>query len=65
MRFSQSGLFIERYVKCRNCGVLIYEGDGLAGLEEEFCSSWCAEWSNLRAHGDVQIRLRFSCAEQK
>jgi len=30
MRFSANGYYIERYVKCANCGLLIYD-DGIAG----------------------------------
>ena len=29
MRFSDNGYYIEKYVKCANCGLLIY-GDGIA-----------------------------------
>ena len=28
MRFSDNGYYIERYIKCDNCGVLIY-GEGI------------------------------------
>ena len=44
MRFSDNGYYIERYIKCDNCGVLLYE-DGLkgevAGEAKLFCSDWC------------------------
>ena len=33
MRFAESGYYIEQYVKCDNCGVLIY-GDGVRGQPE-------------------------------
>ena len=29
MRFSENGYYIERYVKCANCGLLVY-GEGIA-----------------------------------
>ena len=29
MRFSDNGYYIERYIKCDNCGVLIYDEAGL------------------------------------
>lgn len=50
MRFAQNGLYIERYLKCANCGVLIYEArhthiETEAGL---FCSTWCQEWKSTQ-----------------
>ena len=30
MRFSNNGYYIEKYIKCDNCGMLIY-GDGING----------------------------------
>jgi len=47
MKFSANRLYVERYIKCRNCGVLVYENDkdqvrNEAGLL--FCSSWCLDW---------------------
>ena len=30
MRFSENGYYIEHYVKCANCGMLVY-GEGIAG----------------------------------
>lgn len=53
MKFSQNGLYIERYLKCVNCGVLIYEGEaGEKGARELngdlFCSAWCVDWARLR-----------------
>jgi N-methylhydantoinase B len=51
MRFSANGYYIERYVKCMNCGVLIYD-EGLQverdGKPLTFCSPWCEDWSALR-----------------
>ena len=30
MRFSENGLYVEKYIKCANCGLLVY-GAGIAG----------------------------------
>ena len=60
MRFSDNGYYIEKYVKCTNCGVLIYdEGIPLErdGKERTFCSQWCIEWSALRDSGVENPRL--------
>ncbi len=52
MRFSANGLYIEEYVKCANCGVLIYESDRAESVEAEnkglFCSQWCVDWADAR-----------------
>ncbi|MFQ1061434.1 hypothetical protein [Bordetella trematum] len=54
MKFSQNGLYIERYLKCANCGVLIYEGtedDDTKRVEPDgrlFCSAWCVDWAHER-----------------
>ncbi|VVO31434.1 hypothetical protein PS723_05024 [Pseudomonas fluorescens] len=51
MKFSENGLYIERYVKCSNCGVLIYEQDAPTKVKvdgKEFCSDWCVKWSAER-----------------
>lgn len=55
MKFSANGLYVERYVKCRNCGILIYETDpeqvkNAAG--QLFCSPWCRDYDARRAPGD-------------
>ncbi|MDP7343395.1 MAG: hypothetical protein QF767_08610 [Alphaproteobacteria bacterium] len=56
MRFSDNGYYIERYIKCDNCGVLLYE-DGLkgevAGEAKLFCSDWCQQWASARAAGSA------------
>jgi N-methylhydantoinase B len=60
MRFSENGFYVERYVKCVNCRLLIYdEGieasrDGRSGL---FCSNWCIQWADLRASGQEYYQL--------
>lgn len=60
MRFSDNGYYIERYVKCDNCGVLIY-GDGMdatvGGDAQLFCSQWCIDWAEARANGIEEPRI--------
>ena len=60
MRFSSNGYYVEKYVKCDNCGMLIY-GAGIAGTRHArsalFCSDWCVEWSALKKTGRDDIRL--------
>ena len=50
MKFSGNGLYIEEYVKCKNCGYLIYEADMNKTVKDEknnlFCSQWCSDWFN-------------------
>jgi hypothetical protein len=58
MRFSENGYYIEAYVKCDNCGVLIYD-DGLTSESELqrdliFCTPWCIEWHAQAAAGIAQ-----------
>jgi hypothetical protein len=60
MRFSDTGYYIERYVKCDNCGELIYgtpivasDGKGGGG----YCSEWCREWARQRASGVAVPRV--------
>jgi len=51
MKFSENGLYIERYVKCANCGVLIYEKDAKEKKtrdNQDFCSDWCVQWNRDR-----------------
>ena len=63
MRFSDTGYYIERYVKCSNCGVLVYdEGvrSSTPGLEDAvFCSRWCSAWKAQRLAGVKNPRLPF------
>jgi 5-oxoprolinase (ATP-hydrolysing)/N-methylhydantoinase B len=60
MRFSANGYYIEKYIKCMNCGALIY-GQGIEaernGKKQIFCSDWCVQWSALRDSGAENIRL--------
>lgn len=60
MRLSSNGYYVERYLKCANCGILIHdEGKTVqrAGKPQLFCSDWCIEWSALRESGAENIRL--------
>jgi N-methylhydantoinase B len=60
MRFSANGYYVERYVKCANCGLLVY-GAGIRGDRHGrpalFCSDWCIEWARLADSGAANIRL--------
>jgi N-methylhydantoinase B len=61
MRFSPNGFYIEKYVKCDNCGLLVY-GPGIAGARHGrdalFCSEWCVDWAALKDSGRDDIRLK-------
>lgn len=55
MRFSANGYYIERYVKCDCCGVLIYD-EGIPVQHPQagallFCSAWCREWQLQKLAG--------------
>jgi N-methylhydantoinase B len=60
MRFSENGFYIEKYLKCANCGLLVY-GAGVTALVDGkkclYCSDWCIEWAALRARTAGHIRL--------
>ena len=48
MRFADRRYYVERYIKCDCCGVLIYDA-GIAanapdGSPRLFCSDWCRDW---------------------
>jgi N-methylhydantoinase B len=47
MRFSDNGYYVEKYVKCANCGSLVY-GPGQKHEKRIFCSPWCIEWAAKR-----------------
>lgn len=57
MRFSENGLYIEKYLKCANCGLLVY-GAGVTKERALYCSDWCVEWAARRAKEDGLIRMR-------
>jgi hypothetical protein len=61
VRFAPSGYYIESYIKCDNCGVLIYD-DGLRAPQPEFneklfCSKWCIAWFTEKAAGVEQPKI--------
>ena len=62
MRFSANGYYIERYVKCATCGMLVY-GEGIAGTRHGkaciYCTPWCVEWAALtdRESGYVSLPI--------
>jgi N-methylhydantoinase B len=63
MRFSPEHYYVERYVKCDNCGLLIYdEGIRAAGREGLFCSSWCVDWDAQRQAGVAHPVLKLPTA---
>jgi hypothetical protein len=57
MKFAPNHLYVEEYIKCANCGVLIYEERG--GKKPEtiskdgriYCSQWCVDWAHQRETG--------------
>jgi len=51
MKFSENGLYVERYIKCGTCGALIYEKRDRQLLTHErinYCSQWCIDWKKSR-----------------
>ncbi|MBV9756490.1 MAG: hypothetical protein JO047_05500 [Alphaproteobacteria bacterium] len=51
MRFAEKGYYVEQYVKCATCGMLIYgksREDSLDDRSDVFCSEWCLNWPSLR-----------------
>ena len=54
MKFAPNHLYIEEYIKCANCGVLIYEKPGTEKPEtitkagKIYCSQWCLDWEETR-----------------
>ena len=67
MRFSANGYYIERYVKCANCGLLVY-GDGIAGQRHGKdcvnCSDWCVEWAARYDREPGYFRLSLPAPER-
>lgn len=60
MRFSENGYYVESYVKCDNCGVLIYD-EGIERDTQRFCTHWCAEWKAQKAAGKntPEVAMKF------
>jgi hypothetical protein len=51
MKFSENGLYVERYIKCGTCGVLIYVKEDQPILIHDgvtYCSQWCIDWRKAR-----------------
>ena len=54
MKFAQNRMYVESYLKCQNCGILIFHGsaaeqrDSVTVDGARFCSSWCVEWARER-----------------
>lgn len=61
MKFSDNGYYVEKYLKCANCGMLVY-GPGLkrelGGKSQLYCSDWCVEWAAKRAAHDGYFNLK-------
>lgn len=62
MRFSDTGYYIEAYIKCGNCGVLVYD-DGVRAEHadltgETFCSDWCVSWKTQKADGVAEPKIK-------
>jgi|HigsolmetaAR202D_1030399.scaffolds.fasta_scaffold197436_1 hypothetical protein len=62
MRFAHKHYYIERYIKCDCCGVLIYDEPVAEtapdGTPRQFCSDWCRDWTALRDQGkDLRLPL--------
>ena len=51
MKLSSNGYYVERYLKCENCGALIFEHGKRYGNRSQFCSTWCVDWSATREEG--------------
>ncbi len=63
MRFSDTKFYVEAYVKCTNCGVLIYDDGIETSVGDEpmiFCSAWCCEWKRRRHDGNEMPNLPFN-----
>ena len=61
MRFSENGYYIEKYLKCANCGMLVY-GDGhrpARATASRRSTAPTGAWSGRRsrAAGDGYVRL--------
>jgi N-methylhydantoinase B len=60
MKLSANGYYVEKYIKCVNCGRLIHrEGVEIVrdGKRQLMCSQWCVDWSALRERGAPSIKL--------
>jgi N-methylhydantoinase B len=51
MKFSENRYYLEAYIKCDNCGVLLYDSDSDKIIQVDkhrFCSNWCLQWHDSR-----------------
>jgi hypothetical protein len=59
MKFSENGLYVERYIKCSTCGVLIYnkrDQELLIHDGNHYCSQWCIDWRKAREARRLNLR---------
>jgi hypothetical protein len=59
MKFSENGLYVERYIKCGTCGVLIYnkrDQELLIHDGNHYCSQWCIDWRKTREARRLNLR---------
>jgi hypothetical protein len=55
MKFAQNRMYIERYDKCPNCGILLFEkpvnpdSETVVFNGKLYCSKWCVEWEEQRS----------------
>ncbi len=54
MKFAKNRMYVESYIKCHNCGILIFEGSLTDKTESvtlngvRYCSAWCVSWETER-----------------
>jgi hypothetical protein len=54
MKFAPNRMYIEKYNKCPNCGLLLYEKPESGAPEtvvhdgKTYCSAWCVDWEDDR-----------------
>jgi N-methylhydantoinase B len=61
MRFSDNGYYVEKYLKCATCGMLVFgpgERRELNGKSTLYCSDWCIQWAKLRAANPGYFSLK-------
>lgn len=58
MRFADKRYYVEAYVKCATCGVLVYDEGVPSGDDAApYCTEWCREWAARRAAGVTEPKL--------
>jgi 5-oxoprolinase (ATP-hydrolysing)/N-methylhydantoinase B len=63
MRFSDNGLYVEKYLKCENCGALLYGGKSHRVGGKLFCSEWCIDWLQAKSGDEVKGLISHSPAK--